>query len=105
MFSYPLLVVYPLGPKNHLFQENKFGSLNVKSLVTIKKERLLNTIYQMGLNGIDKELKNNISNYQLKGNSLWIKDLKKIGFTFIKQIEINMERFRLIGCQMMSKIY
>ena len=91
------LGIFFKSSKNHLFQESKFGSPNVKSLINVKIERMVNTIYQIGLNGKDEELRKIIYNYQYKDNSLWFEDLKKKGFLFTKQIEINLERFRLIN--------
>ena len=93
---YKKLGIYFRSSKNHLFQESKVGSPNVKSLITIKKERLINTIYRIGLNGIDEELRNNIFNYQFKNNTLWFNEIKKFGFTIKKTKEIELERFRLI---------
>ena len=92
---YKKLGIYFRSSKTHLFQESKVGSPNVKSLLTIKKETLINTIYWVGLNGIDMELKNNIFNYQYKNNSLWFEEIKKFGFTFKKTNEVELERFRL----------
>ena len=91
------LGIFFKSSKNHLFQESKFGSPNIKSLEIVKIERMLNTIYQIGLNGKDEELRKIIYNYQFKENSLWFDDLKKKGFNFSKQIDNNLERFRLIN--------